>query len=78
MQSLVGNSIWVYLGLTVVEMMHAAAALGSTLAHGVSTAEWFADDGGNAPRSDNGYITLPQTGGLGCGPLDRTGFRSIF
>ena len=52
---------------------HLAAAIGavtgSTLAHGLATAGWFAADTGRAPVITAGRLALPRAAGLGFVPL---------
>ena len=43
-----------------------AAATGSSLAHGLATADWLATDVGAPPPVENGMLLLPETPGSGC------------
>lgn len=56
----------------ILAAAHLAAALGNTLAHGLATAGWLAEDTGPAPRVQAGRLTLPDEPGLGFSPYDRT------
>lgn len=53
----------------VTAAAHLAAALSPALAHGLGTSEWLAADVAAAPVIAGGWLTLPETPGLGLRPL---------